>query len=207
MNKPSNTQKIILVSVVALLLSFFIIILYTVPRISNLKSLSTQVAAKEAELEAGLEEVRSVRSAVQLIKTAKSDMATLGIAIPDQEKAEEALAQLGANASSSQLQIKSIAIGAGEASNIGISISTSGSFDQTMTFLSNLEKNLRPIKIANYSLSATEDASLVEASFTLLFPFLPPEPTTQSAENETGEGAGGSATEETTAVSATGAAS
>jgi len=192
MNKSASKQRMILLSVVALLLSFLIIIFFTVARISDLKTLSTEAKAKEAELEAGIAQVQSVRNATQLIKVAKGDMQTLGIAIPDQEKGEEALAQLGANAASSGLEIKSIAIGGGDASNLGISVATTGSFDQTMTFLANLEKNLRPVKVKNYTFAAVEDSSSVDASFALLFPNLPSEAST---------GSGGEATAEPTATS------
>lgn len=188
MEKNKDNKKIIFLSVIALLLSFFIIAMYLVPKMKNLKTLSTQAAAKQAELDAGVEQVKAIRTAAQLIKAASKDIETLGISIPEQSRAEEALAQLGASASKSDVQVKSVSIGGGASGTLKITLSISGGFDQTMTFISNLEKNLRPIEIEDYTIASVEGGSL-DTSFNLNFPYLQSEKAAAEAtEGEVGEG-------------------
>ncbi len=157
--------------------TFFIVILYIVPKTTDLKNLSQRAAAKQSELEVGRQQVAAIRTATQLIKAARADMDTLGVAIPDKEKAEEALQQLSANASSSEITIKSVTAGTGQAETgqsgaLTITVSVSGDFSNTIAFIGNLEKNLRPVKVVDYSIVASGVGALTDTTFNLSFPYL-----------------------------------
>jgi len=177
-----------LISVLALLASLAIVIFLVVPRISEMKELSNNVAAKEAELEAGKNKVAALRNAIQLIKTARRDMEILGIAVPVDKDIAEALVQVNANASNSGVVIEAISAAEGETGNISISATVLGSYEQVMGFLSNTEKSLRPIKIVDYNLISTEGA--VDATFNLLFPYLKEESSLAGEGAKAAEGEG-----------------
>jgi len=181
-----------LIGVLALLASLAIIIFLIVPRVSEMRDLSNNIAAKEAELEIGKKKVSSLRSAVQLIKTARRDMEILGVAVPADKDIAEALVQVNANASNSGVVIDAISTSGGEAGNVSINASVKGSYEQIMGFLSNSEKNLRPIKIVDYNLVSTEGT--ISATFNMLFPYL----ATKTEVAQEGEAAAeGEGTEET----------
>lgn len=168
-----NSQLVILVVLLALLLSFLGIVFVIVPQISSLKDISNQIAAKQVELSAGRAEVEAVRTAAQLIKSASSDIATLGIAVPNGAKADEALVQVTQAASQAGLTVQNASVGQGDQSGyVAFSVSTEGSYDQTVAFIANLEKSLRPAGIVDYSLSSTEKASVISATFNIKFPYV-----------------------------------
>jgi len=157
-------------TLLALILTILGVIFMIIPRFESLKDLSTKISAKEAELDLGKKKVTALRTATQLIKTAQTDMDLLGVAIPVGKNAEEALAQLSANASTSGVSIVSTTISDGEAGHVSIALTLSGDFDGTYSFISNLEKNLRPVTIADYNMIEAEGN--IDSTLNLLFPYV-----------------------------------
>lgn len=188
---PRNSQLTVLIVLVALLLSFLGIIFVIVPRISTLKTLSDQVAAKQAELDAGRQEVQSLKAAVQLIQSAQKDIETLGIAVPNSPKADEALVQLSQAATQAGLTVKSAAISPSEDQSITFTVSTDGQYNSAVSFIANMEKNLRPVAFIDYTLSATQNSSVISATFNISFPYIEEEETatTTATSTESEEGA------------------
>ncbi len=178
-----------MISVLALLVSLGIVIFLVVPRVSEMKELSNSIAAKEAELEIGKNKVSALRNAVQLIKTARRDMEILGVALPPNKDIAEALVQTNANASNAGVVIQTISVGEGGAGNISVSATVSGSYEQVMGFLSNTEKNLRPMQVSDYSLVSSEGA--INATFNFLFPYLTLETESPQGGEAGAEGEGG----------------
>jgi Tfp pilus assembly protein PilO len=172
MEKTKSLQVIVLISVLALLVSLILIIFYIVPNVSSLRDLSNQVLSKQQELEAGKSKVAAIRRAVQTINSAKRDVETLGIAIPSSPSPELALIQLSSAASQAGITITSASIGQAEKGYQNISFSTSGKFENTLSFLEKIEKNLRPVKINNYTINSVERSSDLSATFTFAFPYI-----------------------------------
>ena len=176
-----NSQLFVLLVLVAFLLSFLGIVFFIVPRISSLKDLSNQVAAKDAELKAGIAEVQAIKAAVQLVASAQQSIQTLGIAVPEQARADEATVQISAAASKASISISSVTVASAENGYVNLTVSTVGSFDSTAAFISNLQNNLRPIKVIDFSIASGAEGSQLNSTFNLGFPYLP-EVTTTSAE-------------------------
>ena len=178
-------QLLIIIVLLALLASFLGIVFVIVPNISKLKDISDRVAAKEQKLEVGRTEVASIKEAAQLINSAQRDIELLGVAIPDGPKTDEAIVQISQAAAQSGLKIKNAAISEGAAGYITISFSTAGSYQDTVSFISNLEKNLRPVKVADYTISGADSGNLVSATFDIAFPFIAAQPKASSTETPT----------------------
>ncbi len=193
-----NSQFFVLLVLLCLLMSFLGIIFVIVPHVSTLKNLSQRVAAKEQELVLGEEKVAAVKDAATLIKSAQRDIQLLGVAIPEKQKADEALVQATTAASAAGISVQNVVISPSETSAIVLTLSASGSYQNTITFIADLEKNLRPVKITDYSLTSSSSGGQVNSTFTISFPYLNiPSPTattgstqtdTQSATSEKGEG-------------------
>ena len=175
---PPKSSILQLGAVLALLASFIIVITYLVPQISSIKDGSNRAAAKEQELEAGKKKIQTIKTAVQLIASAKKDIETLGISMPAKAKAEEAVVQVASAASQAGAAVKSITVGDTKGGKVLLSFSTEGKFDQYTTFLDNLEKNLRPMKISDYNMTLNQnDQSLVDSTFNIEFPYVDTEAT------------------------------
>jgi hypothetical protein len=172
MEKTKSSQAIILISVLALLVSLVLIIFYIVPSISSLQDLSGRVLSKQQELEAGKNKVDAIRRAVQTINSAKRDVETLGVAVPEGPSAESALVQLSSAASQAGISISSASIGQAEKGYQDISFSTSGKFENTLSFLEKIEKSLRPVKISDYTINSVEGSSDLSATFNFAFPYI-----------------------------------
>lgn len=171
MNK--NPQFFILAVLLSLLLSILGVIFVIVPRVSSLKELAGQVAAKEQELILGREKVQAVREAAMLLNSAKRDIELLGVAIPEKEKADEALVQVTTAASTADVNVDRVVISPSETNSVIFTVSASGGYENTVSLIANLEKNLRPAKITDYSLSSNSSGAQVNSTFTISFPYLP----------------------------------
>lgn len=170
-----NSQFFILIVLLCLLLSLLAVIFLIVPHVSTLKNLSQKVAAKEQELTLGREKVQAIRNASILIKSAQRDIQLLGVAIPEKEKADEALVQVTSAASSAGISVQSAVISPSVNSAVSLTVSASGSYENTVSFIANLEKNLRPVKISDYSL-ASSSSGQISSTFTISFPYLSAQP-------------------------------
>lgn len=168
-----NSQFFILAVLVSLLLSILAIIFIIVPNVSSLKDLSNRVAAKEQELILGREKVQAIKEASNVIKSAQRDIQLLGVAVPEKEKADEALVQVTTAATSAGITVDRVVISPTETNSVNFTVSANGSYTDTITFMANLEKNLRPAKISDYSLSSNSLGSQVNSTFTVSFPYLP----------------------------------
>lgn len=187
-----NNQTLNVAAVLSLLLGFLMFIFVILPKIQNIKQVSADIATKQSELKAGQEKVAALRQAVQLMTSAKKDLEILGVAIPASENAEEAFAQLAANSSASGLEIKSTGVSTGEADsggNLTLTITLSGKFENFKTFLENLEKNLRPVKITDYNMAYNAETTNIDTTFNLSFPYIAQEKAvTEEGNTETEEG-------------------
>jgi len=169
--KVKKGQGMLLISVVALLGSFIIVITYIVPKISSLKDLANQVAAKEQELETGRSKVEALKKATAIIKIARSEIETLGIAVPSKERADEALAQIAKIASDSGLSLQSVNSGTSGDGFVNITVSCEGSFPSVQTFLEKIERNLRPVKVMDYTVASGTDGGSVSSTFNFSLPY------------------------------------
>lgn len=191
MENPQKNQSLIYISVLALLIAFILVIIFIVPKIATLKDLSTQVAKKEDELNAGKQKVEDLKRAAALIKTARSEVETMQIAVPTKEKMDEAVAQLSAAATQAGLSIQSVTIGTPSKGMANLTVTTEGEFSNTVSFMSNIEQNLRPATFSDFSLASSQANSLISATFNLSFPFIDesatPTPTATTNGNQTEE--------------------
>ncbi|MDP3014759.1 MAG: hypothetical protein Q8M92_10980, partial [Candidatus Subteraquimicrobiales bacterium] len=115
--------------------------------------------------------------AAALIKTARLEMETLQIAVPTYEKAEEAVAQLSAAADQAGLLIQSITVGTPGKGYLNLTVTSEGEYDNTISFLSNVEQNLRPATISDNSIASTQEGSLISATFNVNLPYIGESPT------------------------------
>lgn len=191
MNKEKNyTKELTNWAVLAMLLAILLGIFYIVPQISKVKKLSDTVASKEEDLNRGLEEVASIKEFALLMKTARSEIEKLGVSIPQEEKADEALLQAASAASVAGISVSGVSVdtqapqqsrGAEEGSTndtalagvVSLTVTTGGEYGKTIDFMKNLEKNLRPVTIKNVALSANgETSGNVDGSFVIEFPYV-----------------------------------
>lgn len=168
-----QSQLISFISVLALLGAFLLIIFVVTPRVRQLWDLSSQAKGKGEQIALKQQEVESVKEASVLVKGAKQEVEMLQIAVPDKEKAEEALAQLSSATAAAGLKMTSVGLHGAQDGFVKISMSVFGPFDKFIGLMGNLESNLRPIKIDDYTVTSSEDSSDVSASLNLLFPYLP----------------------------------
>jgi len=171
--KAKLKQTLAAISALALLASILAIIFIIVPKMKDLKSINTQVKAKEQELEAGKAKVAAIKNAAALIKKARKDLETLGIAVPDQERAEEALLQVTSAAGKAEITVKSMTMSAGGEGNLlSVAVSTSGRYDNTIRFMENLEKSLRPAATTSFNFAPKVGTGDVDATFQIVLPYV-----------------------------------
>jgi Tfp pilus assembly protein PilO len=186
-NIQSKSGSQIYFVLLALLLSFLGIIFVITPKITSLQKVSDEAAASQAELDAGRLKVQAVRDSLQLIKSAQSSISLLGVAVPDQAKADEAVVQAATAASAAGLTLKNASVAEGEAGYVNLTVSADGDYDKVIVFLGNLEKNLRPVKVTDYSLSASGTSGQVSGTFSIGFPYLKESVETQTTTTQTTE--------------------
>lgn len=171
MKKQSQLTSFL--SVLALLGAFILIIFVLVPKIRQLSDLSNQAKAKSEQIELKKQEIAAVRQASALIKSAKQEVQTLQIAVPDKEKTEEALAQLSDATASAGLDLTSIGLHGAQDGYVKVSATVFGPFDKVIALMGNLEKNLRPIRVDDYTVTSSEGSADVSTTLNLSFPYLP----------------------------------
>ena len=167
----NKDQTATLLAILALLVAIAVVVFVIVPQLSSLRATSNQVLAKESELTAGQEKVATIKKSAQLIAAAKKDIELLGVALPAQEKTDEAVAQAASAATDAGLTVKSISVGESKNGEVAFSITTSGNYAQIDKYLQNLKSNMRPVAVNDYNISADSNGSL-SASFSLAFPYV-----------------------------------
>lgn len=192
MEKTKKNQNSAL-AVLAMLVAIIVVIFFIVPRVSAIRDLSNQVAQRESELKSGQAKVEAVKQFAMILKTAKNDIDKLGVSIPTEERADEALLQAASAASSAGVGISSVAIaasseqvqnetaqsGSGDQAQstvksgvLTLTISARGSYSAMLDYIKKLEENIRPVTIQNLSIASSADSSDVDGTFTLHFPFV-----------------------------------
>jgi len=195
MEKTKKSQNSAL-AVLAMLVAIIVVIFVIVPRVSAIRELSNQVTQKESELKAGQAKVEAVKQFALILKTAKNDIDKLGVSIPTEEKADEALLQAASAASSAGVSISSVAIAAtsetvsgstetaasaqqadtaqspAKSGILSLTISTRGAYSAMLDYVKKLEENIRPVTIKGVAIAAVADSSDVDGNFTLDFPFV-----------------------------------
>ncbi len=170
--KVEDKGKIVIIfSSAMLLIALFVLILFLIPRINQIKTLATEIANKQAEYEVGLLRVSLAQKAVDTITQAKKESDLLGVAIPESPRAEEAILQVSTSASSSGLQVTSAEVIKASEGILSITVSTRGSYDNTISFVSKLKNNLRPVKLVDLTMTKDGD-DVINANFNLELPYL-----------------------------------
>jgi len=154
-----------------LFVALFVLILFLIPKINNIKDLSNQVAQKRAEYEMGLIRVAEAQKASDVIKQAKAESDLLSVALPDAPRAEDAIVSLSKAASDAGLQITSAEVINAQEGVLAVSLSTRGTFENTVSFLDKLKRNLRPTKIVELNF-ISNDGGEINADYSLEFPYL-----------------------------------
>ncbi|OQA52625.1 MAG: hypothetical protein BWY43_00414 [candidate division WS2 bacterium ADurb.Bin280] len=178
--KATNVTNL---AVLALLVAILVGILLVYPQISKIKTLSATVNQKESELNEGLMEVSEIKEFALLLKSAKSDIEKLGVAIPEEERADEALLQMAVAAGSAGINITGVGVDAqgaqssqeaeGGSGSVTLTVSTTGEYGKTIDFIKKAEKNLRPVSFRNITLSSDDESSgEIAGSFMIDFPFI-----------------------------------
>lgn len=179
----------------ALLVAIGAVAFVIVPQLSSLRDTSNQVLAKDNELKAGQDKVAAIKQSAQLIVAAKKDIDLLGVALPVQENADEALAEAASAASDAGLTVKSISVGEAKEDRVTLAVTTTGNYAQVDKYLQNLQNNLRPVVVDNYNMSADSSGNgALSASFSLSFPYIAQAAATTTASTQATEG--GSTTNE-----------
>jgi len=187
MPEDKKTQLPTLISVLALFVAVLLVIFFIVPKTSELKVKSTEVAAKRQELELGKKKVVAIREAIKLIASAKKEVDALNVSIPRSPSADEALVQIQEMAAQAQVTIMSASVGSTSDGYQSIPVTISGSYLNILSFLEKMLENLRPVKISGFTLASEREMSQVTLSVNLEFPYL--EQVKDKAVGEEGEAA------------------
>lgn len=184
--EKSKTNQLSTLAALLLLVAILVIIFVVVPQVSSIREYSNQITQKEADLSSGEEQVQAIREYALVIKAARADVEKLGVSIPTEEKADEAVLQIASAASSAGIDLMSVSIASSSSSvsesatsdsgaggTLSLTISTTGEYGKTIAFVGNLEKNLRPVAIKNMSIAVdSENSSTISGSFLLEFPYI-----------------------------------
>ena len=171
MKTTDKGKMTIIFSTLILFVAIFVFILFLIPKINQLKTVTGDVATKKSQYEAGILRVMLAQKAVDVISSAKKESDLLGIAIPESPQAEDAMRQLSTSANQAGLQVVSAEVVKSSEGILSISFSTRGSYEKTVDFVSKIKSNLRPTKIVE--LNMTRDGNdNINATFNLELPYL-----------------------------------
>jgi len=157
----------ILLSTVLFFIALVVLILFLIPRVSNLKILSNQVEAKRVEYETGKIKVMNAEDLKKYIEQSKGEANLLGVALPANSSAEDALLSLTAAAAAADLRVSGVEVQDDEKGNLLVSLSTRGTFENSVSLLDKLKNNLRPTKIVDFQMTKTDDDVLTNLSLNL----------------------------------------
>ena len=170
--EKTKSQIPMLIGVMSLLIAILLVIFFIVPKTSEVKTLANEVAVKKQELELGKQKVTAIREAVKLIASAKREIDTLDVSIPQTPSADEALAQVQTIASQSEVKIVETTIGSATDGYQEVTVTISGSYMNLVNYLDKMQNNLRPIKLNAFNLFYNETTSDITMSIDLVFPYL-----------------------------------
>lgn len=138
------------------------------PGFAKLKETTTQIKAKQSDLEKGRQKVEDLKTAQNLLKKAEADLTLLDIAVPKDEGVAEALIQVNELVSKAGLKVVAIQPSTqGEAGKLPISLTLQGGFEGLKNFIESAEKNLRPIEVQSVNLVGSAEGGELSATFEL----------------------------------------
>lgn len=145
---------------------------YTWPQLTELKSVRTTAAARTADLEAIQAQQQEISVLAQQLASRAADLDRLTLAVPSTSRNEELLVSLEHMASTSGVVLSTVQPTATAASSGSeVTVTLRGSYSGVAAFIELLDKNLRPVKIVDLSLTGSSDvvgASLVDATMTVV---------------------------------------
>lgn len=180
-DKPKS-QIPTLISVLSLLVALLLVIFFIVPKTSEIQAKSSEVLNKKQELELGKQKVAAIREAVKLISSAKREVDTLNVSVPQTPSADEALVQIQEMASKSETTISEATVGSASEGYQELTATISGSYPNLLSFLEKMQNNLRPVKLTSFNVLYNEESGDIIMSVNLLFPYLGP---TEAEQSET----------------------
>lgn len=163
-----KTKLAITLSTILLFVALVVLILYLIPRVSQLKLLSNQVESKRIEYESGKLKIQNAEALQSMLGQYKKEAELLGIALPGSSKAEDALVELSDAARSVNLEIISADV-SDEKGNLQVDFSIKGTYENQVSFLDRLKNNLRPIKVIEIEMAKIDDN--IVANLKLNFPY------------------------------------
>jgi len=156
-------------SSILLFIALFVLILFVIPKLSQLRELSNRVQDKKIEYQQGVSDIQSIASLTGLINQYKQQADALKVALPASSEAEDALSQLDAICRISNLAITSADVQSDEKGNLIVDLSTKGSYESTISLLGKLKDNLRPVKISSLSMTKADGEILSDFSLDFLY--------------------------------------
>lgn len=163
-----KTKLAITLSTILLFVALVVLILYLIPKVSQLKLLSNQVESKRVEYESGKLKIQNAELLQSMLGQYKKEAELLGIALPGSSKAEDALVELSEAARSVNLEIMSADV-SDEKGSLQVDFSTKGTYENQVNLLDKLKNNLRPVKVIEIEMAKT-DGNIV-ANLKLSFPY------------------------------------
>lgn len=171
------------------------------PASGTLKTVNTQVAATEADVNLAQQKITDLGEFDQLIKKYPAEADLLSLAAPSDLDLPQFMVAVEAIASKSSVTLSSIQPPAQGAQDVSIQIS--GSFDGLFAFMTNLEKNLRPVKVSEIQIAAATEGA--QTSMTVkLTPLTLAKTSNKSAAGATGSEAGAPNSSQTQSEQGTG---
>lgn len=165
-NKKNNqSSTIILISILVIAaVAYFFINSY----ISQIKDLNIKLSARS-------DEITQMQSKIDALNSLKNDFSQnsdkakkLGLALPSGDQIPEVLVQLETIANSSGLKVSSIMPAKENAKNaLSLSLSLQGEYPGLVSFISSLEKNIRPVNIKTINLASVTKENQSSLNFTL----------------------------------------
>ena len=189
MEQPTEvkkTEQIGAIMVLVLVIIIALIYLVIKPQVAYLKENNIQAAAKKAEFNDKEKQINNLRSLETSLASISSEVQKLSIALPKKEKISELIVQVDAIAKGQGLTVNSIApsqanseelavLGSSEESTeptIGqyaFTISVTGEYAGLVSFLQNIEANLRPINIQKADFASGSGSNpQISATLTML---------------------------------------
>jgi Tfp pilus assembly protein PilO len=189
MEQPTEvkkTEQIGAIMVLVLVIIIALIYLVIKPQVAYLKENNIQAAAKKAEFNDKEKQINNLRSLETSLASISSEVQKLSIALPKKEKISELIVQVDAIAKGQGLTVNSIApsqanseelavLGSSEESTeptIGqyaFTISVTGEYASLVSFLQNIEANLRPINIQKADFASGSGSNpQISATLTML---------------------------------------
>jgi Tfp pilus assembly protein PilO len=177
-----KTKLAITFSTIILFVALFVLILYLIPKINQLKTLSNQVESKKVEYESGKLKIANADILKSMLGQYKKEADILGIALPSTAKAEDALVELSEATRLSGIELVSADV-SNQKGAVQVEIETKGTFENQVNFIDKLKSNLRPIKVVEINMSKQDNTIL--GSFKLNFPYFTSVNSTQATKTPT----------------------